>query len=176
MVFVHQFQSNWRSFLNGPANKELIYAKFHRVDADAICKIPVSRRSAPDAIFWLHSKDGVYSCKSGYQVARSLGGLNAPRVQQEVMYGRRFESLECRIKLSCLVGVLVMKFCQPVWTWQKGKSLRIIYVSVVGENLKLKHMYCGNVGLHKMFRQDVYLGSKRCQTATAISLSFLRLC
>ena len=53
-------------------NCELIYAKLHRVDADAISKIPVSRRSAPDAIFWLHSKDGVYSCKSGYQVVRQI--------------------------------------------------------------------------------------------------------
>ena len=52
----------------------------------------------------------------------------------------------------------------------------IIYVNAVGENLKLKHMSCGSVGLLKTFGQDARLDSRRCQAATVMSLSSLRLC
>ena len=52
-------------------NRELIMSRFHREDAEAICRIPLSHRQVSDYIFWLHTEDGVYSCKSGYQVQDS---------------------------------------------------------------------------------------------------------
>ena len=47
-------------------------ANFHCDDADAICRIPLSRRSVMDSIVWLHNKKGVYSVKFGYHVARQI--------------------------------------------------------------------------------------------------------
>ena len=69
--------------------------KFHREDAEAILCIPLSRRNIPDSLMWLPNKDGVYTVKSGYFIARELasemdgreesssvrnGGLTWPRL------------------------------------------------------------------------------------------------
>ena len=43
----------------------MIEANFHGFDAKAILRIPLSRRYVPDMVFWLHTKDGDYSVKSG---------------------------------------------------------------------------------------------------------------
>ncbi|KAL4637806.1 hypothetical protein ACB092_03G102900 [Castanea dentata] len=53
-------------------DKELIEAKFHRDDAEAILCMPLFRRLASDLIIWLHTKNGEYSVRSGYHVAREL--------------------------------------------------------------------------------------------------------
>ena len=42
---------------------------FHREDVEANCRIPLSRRYVPDAIIWLHNKNGLFSVKSAYRVA-----------------------------------------------------------------------------------------------------------
>ena len=39
---------------------------------EAILRLPLSHIHAPDAIVWLHNKRGVYSVKSGYNVARQV--------------------------------------------------------------------------------------------------------
>ena len=45
---------------------------FNREDAEAICKIPLSYRHVTDVVVWLHNKDGVYTVRSGYHVARKV--------------------------------------------------------------------------------------------------------
>ena len=45
---------------------------FHREDAEAICKIPLSHRHVPDSVLWLHNRKGVYSVKSKYHIARRV--------------------------------------------------------------------------------------------------------
>ena len=47
---------------------------FHRDDATAITKIPLSRRNVSDSIIWLHNKNGMFSVKSAYMVARRMKG------------------------------------------------------------------------------------------------------
>ena len=56
----------WRS--------DLIMSLFHREDADAITKIPLSRRVVLDSISWLHNKNGKFTIKSTYKVARKMRG------------------------------------------------------------------------------------------------------
>lgn len=51
---------------------DIIMACFHRDDADAICKIPLSQRQVADSIVWLQNKNGVYSVWSGYHLARKV--------------------------------------------------------------------------------------------------------
>lgn len=53
-------------------NRGYIERNFHREDAAAIIRIPLSRRQIADSIFWLHNKNGVYSVRSGYHVARQI--------------------------------------------------------------------------------------------------------
>ena len=45
---------------------------FHREDAEAICKIPLSHRHVPDSVLWLHNRKGVYSVRFDYHVARRV--------------------------------------------------------------------------------------------------------
>ena len=54
----------WRS--------ELIIANFHKDDAEAILRIPLSHRAVLDSIIWLPNKNGRYPVKSGYHVAKQI--------------------------------------------------------------------------------------------------------
>ena len=45
---------------------------FQRFDAEAIFRIPLSRRYVPDVLVCLHNKNGIYLVRSGYQTARML--------------------------------------------------------------------------------------------------------
>ena len=53
---------------------DLITNLFHRDDAAAITKILLSRRVVSDSIIWLHNKNGMFSVKSAYKVARRMRG------------------------------------------------------------------------------------------------------
>ena len=53
-------------------DKERIEASFHMFDAEAILKILLSRRLVQDSIIWIHTKNGKYSVKSGYHIAKQL--------------------------------------------------------------------------------------------------------
>ena len=46
-------------------DRELITAKFHKEDTEAILRIPLCRRYAPDFLFWFHTKSGEYTVRSG---------------------------------------------------------------------------------------------------------------
>ena len=46
--------------------------RLNRDEAKAICKIPPSQRYVLDSIIWLHKKNGVYSVKLGYHLARKV--------------------------------------------------------------------------------------------------------
>ncbi|XP_023919200.1 uncharacterized protein LOC112030766 [Quercus suber] len=52
--------------------RDIIMESFQINDANAICKIPLSRRRATDSVVWLHTKTGVYSVRSGYHTARKV--------------------------------------------------------------------------------------------------------
>lgn len=52
--------------------REEIMSTFHRVDAEAICRIPLSRRNVTDSIIWLYSTKWTFTVKSAYHVARKL--------------------------------------------------------------------------------------------------------
>ncbi|KAG8380966.1 hypothetical protein BUALT_Bualt06G0071400 [Buddleja alternifolia] len=53
-------------------NEELIRNVFWPPDATSILSIPLARYSCPDSLIWHYSKNGLFSVKSAYHVARSL--------------------------------------------------------------------------------------------------------
>ncbi|KAL0001361.1 hypothetical protein SO802_015142 [Lithocarpus litseifolius] len=53
---------------------ELIHLSFHPDDAEAICRIQLSRRQVADSIIWSYNKNGNFSVKSAYKVARKIQG------------------------------------------------------------------------------------------------------
>lgn len=68
-------------------DRELIEATFHREDADAILCILLSNRLTLDVMIWLRSKDGEYTMRSGYQMARRI-------VKQEKDLGKSSKAAE----------------------------------------------------------------------------------
>ena len=53
-------------------DSQLIGEKFHRDDAEAILHIPLSRRYIQDSIYWIHNREGDYTVKFRYQIARQI--------------------------------------------------------------------------------------------------------
>ena len=53
-------------------DRVLIREMFSREEAEAIIRSPLSKRDVPDSVVWLPNKDGVFSIKSGYAIARLL--------------------------------------------------------------------------------------------------------
>ncbi|XP_075665426.1 uncharacterized protein LOC142635094 [Castanea sativa] len=53
-------------------DRQLVETKFHSEDVEAILRIPLSRRHSIDKLFWLHNREGKYSEKSGYHLAKQL--------------------------------------------------------------------------------------------------------
>ena len=52
--------------------QDLVMTIFRSEDAEAICRIPLSRRQVADSIIWMHNRNGRYSVKFGYYVARQV--------------------------------------------------------------------------------------------------------
>ena len=50
---------------------------FHRKDAAAITKIPLSKRAISNSIIWMHNKHGKFSVKSTYKVAQRMRGVGS---------------------------------------------------------------------------------------------------
>ena len=50
--------------------RDILMAKFNRDEAQAIYRIPLSRRAVKDSMVWLHNRRGEYTVRSGYHVAQ----------------------------------------------------------------------------------------------------------
>ena len=102
----------WRS--------DLIAAKFHKDDVDAILRIPLSHRQALDAMIWLHTKKSVYSVKLGYHAARQLkkneDGAETSTGLFGVQVGQNYGSSKCLTRLRSSAGGHVKTFCLPMQT------------------------------------------------------------
>ena len=102
----------------------MIGRKFHREDADAICRIPLSRRSIPDLLVWLPNKNGVYSIKSSYHITR---GLSRERDGMEESSSVRNKGLIWprlwKVKLLSKIKVFGWRACQEILP-TKGNLVR----------------------------------------------------
>ena len=74
---VHEDEEDWRvsDLMDSELHRwrqDIIMERFNREDVEAICKIPLSHRRETNAVVWLHNKDGKYSVRSDYHVARKV--------------------------------------------------------------------------------------------------------
>ena len=102
----------WRS--------DLIAAKFHKDDVNAILRIPLSHRQALDAMIWLHTKKGAYLVKSGYHAGRQIKknevGVETSTGLFGVQVGQNYGSSKCLTRLRSSAGGHVKTFCLPMQT------------------------------------------------------------
>ena len=104
----------------------MIMAMFHKEDAEVICRIPLSRRSVPDFIIWLHNKNGKFSVKFAYKLARRTQ-FHGDRAKASSgcagkKFGRFCGSLKLKIKLKYLGGELAMIYYQHTTICHVGGS------------------------------------------------------
>ena len=52
--------------------QDFIMAHFNREEEEAMCDIPLSRRQVSDSVYWKHNKDGIFTVKSAYKVAKAI--------------------------------------------------------------------------------------------------------
>ncbi|XP_050245997.1 uncharacterized protein LOC126694011 [Quercus robur] len=101
---------------------------FNRYDAEAIYRIPLSRRCVPDKLFWLYNKNGRYSVRSGYHTARYL--WNELKQEGEGSNPRSSSEIWARIwkfRLPNKIKVFMWRACHNILpTLERLRQQRII--------------------------------------------------
>ncbi|XP_023881417.1 uncharacterized protein LOC111993828 [Quercus suber] len=113
-------------------------ALFHEEEADAICKIPLSRRSVSDSIIWLHNNNAKFTVKSAYRVAQQVLKDGRGAESSNGSYGKRvwaalwnkgctdqydlLHLLECLLDRLSLEEVEVF-FTQACFIWSRRNSV-----------------------------------------------------
>ena len=101
---------------------DMILTLFHREDVAAITKITFSRRAISDSIIWMHNKNGKFSVKSAYKVARRMRGEGPQAESSGGCVGKLIQSVLWKLcipkeKLKYLGGRQVMTFYQQSVIW-----------------------------------------------------------
>ena len=92
----------------------MIMGMFHREDAKAICRIPLSQRNVPDSIYWLHNRSGNFSVKSAYKLARKLQ-LHGDRAETSSgCAGRIIWPILWKLKIPNKVKIFGWRACHDI--------------------------------------------------------------
>ena len=105
----------------------MVVSKFQRSNAAAILQIPLSRRQVPDTIFWLYTKSGEYSVKSGYHTTRLLSKQEAEKGESsgEVIGGPVWARL-WKLKIPNKIKVFGWRACQDILPTRENLARRRI--------------------------------------------------
>ena len=106
----------------------LIDKAFSKYDAEAIYRIPLSKRYVPDVMVWMHNKNGRYSVRSGYHTARKL--LRESKQEGEGSNLRASSDVWARIwklYIPTKIKVFMWQACHDILpTYEKLQQQRII--------------------------------------------------
>ena len=143
-------------------DRETVAANFHRSDAEAILRIPLSHRYVPDMVFWLHTKNRDYSVKSGYHIARLLSKQEADMGEssREAM-GNLIWAKLWKLKIPNKIRVFGWRACLDILpTWANFARRKILTDDRCGVCLQAKES-----GYHVLWEcrlaQDVCAGCSR---------------
>ena len=112
-------------------DREEVMSKFQRSDAEAILQIPLSRRQVPDAIFWLHTKSGEYTVKSGYHTTRLISKQKADKGESSggVIGGSVWVKL-WKLKIPTKIKVFGWRACLDILPTRENLARRRIIEDV----------------------------------------------
>ena len=94
--------------------RDMIMGMFHREDAKAICRIPLSRRSVLDSIFWLHNRSGNFSVKSAYKLARHIQLHGDKAETSSGCVGKRIWPVLWKLKIPNKVKIFGWRACHDI--------------------------------------------------------------
>lgn len=96
-------------------DRELIVAAFHREDAEAILRIPMSHRLVSDAMTWLYTKNGEYTVRSGYHITQSILKLEKDLGESlKVEGGSLVWAKVWKMKVPNKIRVFAWRACQNI--------------------------------------------------------------
>ena len=139
----------------------MIREKFSRDDMEAIIRIPLSRRDVPDTIVWLPNKDGVYSVRSGYGIARLLsketnGMEESSSGQNKGLIWKRLWKLHLPNKIK----IFGWRACHDILPTKKNLAQR----RIIGDSVCELCQQGSESGIHVLWgcgvARDVWAGNK----------------
>ena len=93
---------------------DVVKALFHEEEADAICKIPLSRRSVVDSITWLHNKNGKFIVKLAYRVAQQVLKVGKGAESSNGGYGNQVWAALWKLKIPNKIKVFGWRACHDI--------------------------------------------------------------
>ncbi|KAL0006082.1 hypothetical protein SO802_013643 [Lithocarpus litseifolius] len=93
---------------------ELIMHLFHRDDATAITKIPLSRRAVSDSIIWMHNKNGMFSVKFAYKVAQRMRGEGSRAEHSRGCVGKLVWSVLWKLCIPNKIKIFGWRACNDI--------------------------------------------------------------
>ena len=97
---------DWRS--------EFILDMFEQADAEAICRIQLSRRDVEDTLIWMHHKKGLFTVKSAYKVAREvLHGRNLAKSSRGCV-GKEVWAALWKLRIPNKIKVFGWRACNDI--------------------------------------------------------------
>ena len=139
--------------------RDLILDTFHINDAKAICNIPLSRRKGVDSVVWLHTKNGVYSVRSGYHKARKEMIIESWAKSSSSAEGQQIWKVLWGLKVPSKLKVFGWRACHEILPTRVNLTKRKILENVMCHCCKR----FAETALHAMWdcgaAQDVWAGS-----------------
>lgn len=108
-----------------------IMEMFDKEDAEAFCRIPLSRRYVDDSIVWLPTKKGLFTVKSAYKVARELMQRENMAKSSDGCAGKRIWAALWKLKIQNKVKVFAWRACNGILPTKMNLANRRIITDVV---------------------------------------------
>ena len=143
-------------------NREFIEANFHREDAKAILSMPLSCRNASDLLMWLHTKNGEYTMRSGYHIARGITKQESDMGEcSREVYGSLVWQHLWKLHLPNKIKVFGWRACQNVLPTRKNLACHKVIMDDGCEFCKMNLESVIHVLWQCGVAQDIWAGSLR---------------
>lgn len=138
-----------------------IMEMFEKEDAEAICRIPLSRRNVEDSIVWLPNKKGLFTVKSAYEVARELMRGENVAESSSGCAGKRVWAALWKLEIPSKVKVFGWKACNEILPTKMNLAKR----RIIADAVCLICTRFQEIAMHVLWgcdaAQDVWTGSSK---------------
>lgn len=132
---------------------------FDKEDAEAICRISLSRRYVDDSTVWLPTKKGLFIVKSTYKVARELMRRENMAESSNGCAGKRIWAALWKLKIPNKVKVFAWRACNDILPMKMNLANRRIITDAICLICTRFPKTAGHVLWDCGIAQDVWVGS-----------------